>query len=190
MDPDDFVFSPPKRARLSLTESSPKPHIDATATEVAMYSKESSNGASGPTLSCSALQINDASTNAADPANEPESQEQEYIDPDDDEDDTYRLNVNPERARKISDKKRLDTAAFQSWVANNQREVTRDSARAANSLSKQSVESLVRDGGGRLIIASPREYQVELFERAKKQNTIVVLDTGLLFPCIECLRWP
>lgn len=28
------------------------------------------------------------------------------------------------------------------------------------------------------IIASPREYQMELFERAKQQNTIAVLDTG------------
>ncbi|KAH6894613.1 hypothetical protein B0T10DRAFT_436261 [Thelonectria olida] len=142
-----------------------------------MHSKEPPNAASVTTLSCSALKINDATTNAADPADEPEAQE--YIDPDDDdEDDTYRLTVNPERARKVSDKKRLDAAAFQSWVANNQREVTRDAARSANALSKQSVESLVRDSGGRVIIATPREYQVELFERAKKQNTIVVLDTG------------
>lgn len=31
------------------------------------------------------------------------------------------------------------------------------------------------------VITDPREYQIELFERAKKQNTIAVLDTGIFF---------
>lgn len=30
-----------------------------------------------------------------------------------------------------------------------------------------------------VIISDPREYQVELFERAKTQNIIAVLDTGM-----------
>ncbi len=30
-----------------------------------------------------------------------------------------------------------------------------------------------------VIITDPREYQIELFERAKNQNIIAVLDTGL-----------
>ena len=33
-----------------------------------------------------------------------------------------------------------------------------------------------------VIISDPREYQVELFEKAKKQNIIAVLDTGLYCP--------
>ena len=30
-----------------------------------------------------------------------------------------------------------------------------------------------------VIVNDPREYQMELFEKAKIQNTIAVLDTGL-----------
>ncbi len=32
-----------------------------------------------------------------------------------------------------------------------------------------------------VIITDPREYQIELFEKAKNQNIIAVLDTGLVF---------
>lgn len=44
--------------------------------------------------------------------------------------------------------------------------------------NKQSVRWLIKDSGSQEIISSPREYQIELFERAKTQNTIAVLDTG------------
>jgi endoribonuclease Dicer len=37
-----------------------------------------------------------------------------------------------------------------------------------------------QDGG---VALDPREYQIELFERAKAQNTIAVLDTGMTFSC-------
>jgi endoribonuclease Dicer len=43
---------------------------------------------------------------------------------------------------------------------------------------KQSVKWLIKDSGSQEIISSPREYQIELFEKAKTQNTIAVLDTG------------
>lgn len=33
------------------------------------------------------------------------------------------------------------------------------------------------------IITDPREYQIELFERAKSQNIVAVLDTGLEDSC-------
>jgi len=41
-----------------------------------------------------------------------------------------------------------------------------------------STRSLISKQESTVIITDPREYQVELFERAKKQNIIAVLDTG------------
>jgi endoribonuclease Dicer len=41
-----------------------------------------------------------------------------------------------------------------------------------------STRSLISKQESTVIITNPREYQTELFERAKKQNTIAVLDTG------------
>lgn len=42
-----------------------------------------------------------------------------------------------------------------------------------------SIHSLMRKQESKVIIGDPREYQTELFERAKQQNIIAVLDTGL-----------
>ena len=42
-----------------------------------------------------------------------------------------------------------------------------------------SVRGLIAKQDSSVIITDPREYQVELFEKAKKQNTIAVLDTGM-----------
>ena len=43
-----------------------------------------------------------------------------------------------------------------------------------------SIRNLMSKQESNVIITDPREYQVELFERAKKQNIIAVLDTGLI----------
>ena len=42
-----------------------------------------------------------------------------------------------------------------------------------------SIRDLISKQESTVIITDPREYQVELFERAKKQNIIAVLDTGM-----------
>ena len=43
-----------------------------------------------------------------------------------------------------------------------------------------SVRSLIAKQDSSVIITDPREYQIELFEKAKKQNIIAVLDTGTM----------
>lgn len=47
-----------------------------------------------------------------------------------------------------------------------------------------SIRSLMAKHESNVIITDPREYQMELFEKAKKQNIIAVLDTG------QYIAWP
>ncbi|TLS29778.1 hypothetical protein PpBr36_01059 [Pyricularia pennisetigena] len=107
------------------------------------------------------------------------------IDPDS-EDDAVRLVANPDpsQPRKISERKRADQAAFESWVNDNK---TRLSLPSATRSKKPELRELfsaneapeVRSTRARhRVIEGPREYQIELFERAKQKNTIAVLDTG------------
>jgi endoribonuclease Dicer len=77
-------------------------------------------------------------------------------------------------------KKRKQNLAFEDWLQKNQREITTVSQEDLNRhIDKISVARLVKVGIDQKIIASPREYQVDLYERAKQENTIVVLDTGM-----------
>jgi hypothetical protein len=91
----------------------------------------------------------------------------------------------PKKPRKISERKRIQNAAQESWFQSYQRQ----QAKAASNISNVDTEALsirylVRQAESQRIISSPREYQVELFERAKEQNIIAVLDTGK-----PCLSW-
>ena len=59
-----------------------------------------------------------------------------------------------------------------------------------------STRSLVAKQESNVIITSPREYQLELFQKAKQQNIIAVLDTGQeiqqhssVFRLIQCRFW-
>lgn len=98
---------------------------------------------------------------------------------DDDYDEYLRWSLNPERHRKVSEKKRRDHALFQSWIKSNQSKVLDEASKMSKEQKPGSVAHLMKLESERFkIIQTPREYQIELFEKAKKKNTIVVLDTG------------
>ena len=111
-----------------------------------------------------------------------------HIEPDsegsdsEDNEDKYRLESATAVPKKISEKKRLDSAIFQTFLNNNESfdNTRRDNATApdAKNVDGIPVAEIVRQSQSQQILNSPREYQVELFERAKERNTIVVLDTG------------
>lgn len=84
----------------------------------------------------------------------------------------------PSKPRKISQKKKIEQVNFAKWLNNNRQSLSKKAA-AQPSNNEQTLEYLVKSWeGGQKIIGSPRDYQLELFERAKKENTVAVLDTG------------
>lgn len=86
--------------------------------------------------------------------------------------------INPApQPRKLTEKRRADAALFERWVEQNRHSLAKRTRRLVDG-DGQSVLSLMRDFKNKKIITNPRDYQLELFERAKIQNTIAVLDTG------------
>ena len=74
-----------------------------------------------------------------------------------------------------SQERARDKEILQSFLRSREREGAREKSHVEN---KQSVKWLANNTGAGEIISTPREYQVELFERAKAENIIAVLDTG------------
>ncbi|KAF9870302.1 RNase3 domain protein [Colletotrichum karsti] len=94
-------------------------------------------------------------------------------DNEDEEEDAYReWKLNPEQPRTISQKKRADQALLQDFAKT--ATLSETQARLIDDLS---VAGLIKKDIQKTI-QSPREYQIELFERAKDKNIIAVLDTG------------
>lgn len=100
-------------------------------------------------------------------------------------------NCAPKKARKISERKRIQNAAHESWFLSYQRQQAKIASNVSGVVSEAlSVKHLVRQAESQRIISSPREYQVELFERAKEENIIAVLDTGKVNPFLIQFDYP
>ncbi|KAH7063345.1 type III restriction enzyme, res subunit family protein, partial [Macrophomina phaseolina] len=119
----------------------------------------------------------DNATESADPLGATEV-ERPIHDVEDSDSDGGLIDSGP--ARTISEKRRQQHAIFNRWVAQRAEEVTREEVREALETIDNdalSVRNLLAKQDSR-IITDPREYQLELFERAKQENVIAVLDTG------------
>ncbi|KAK3903921.1 dicer-like protein 1 [Staphylotrichum tortipilum] len=123
---------------------------------------------------------------SANPGDENEGDEEE----EDDGGKKWILNSAP-KPRKISERKRADHAAFDIWMEENHEALSTSLNKCLVDDDDKTFRSLIKDFENKRIIASPRDYQLELFERAKTQNTIAVLDTGSGKTLIAALllRW-
>lgn len=82
---------------------------------------------------------------------------------------------NAVKHEELTTERRLrEDSVFTQWLTTRQSRASKDRpADSAGVISEAQTSEMKR------IITSPRQYQLELFEMAKKQNTIVVLDTGM-----------
>ncbi|KAI9662080.1 MAG: Dicer-like protein 1 [Trizodia sp. TS-e1964] len=88
----------------------------------------------------------------------------------------------PELPKPIShsERRRLQEAKFGSWFEAKSESITLKSMNEdmGENDESRSTKYLIEKQEAAVIISDPREYQMELFERAKQQNIIAVLDTG------------
>ncbi|KAH0547716.1 hypothetical protein FGG08_000206 [Glutinoglossum americanum] len=80
----------------------------------------------------------------------------------------------------VSERRRRQNAKFHSWFSTRAKTICKEDLKTtvqAVDDAALSTRSLISKQESTVIITDPREYQTELFERAKKQNIIAVLDT-------------
>jgi endoribonuclease Dicer len=88
----------------------------------------------------------------------------------------------PHGAKSTSEKRRAQNEVMKAFAANisahiTQKEVDEAVSKSANE-EQFSIRDILASQDSTVRIINPRDYQTELFLRAKEQNTIAVLDTG------------
>ncbi|KAL3420341.1 RNase3 domain protein [Phlyctema vagabunda] len=109
-----------------------------------------------------------------------ESEVYEDSDQDDtDNDDDDGAELEPRKEKRISERRRRHNATLDAYLQNKlQHEINFTPPLKAGEEELQTTKWLMKQSESHKIISSPRDYQVELFERAKQKNIIAVLDTG------------
>jgi len=80
---------------------------------------------------------------------------------------------------RAPEKRKIQNACFRQWMLQQVQANTSKPKKAKSVENDQlSIRQLMAQHESNPIITEAREYQLELFERAKQQNIVAVLDTG------------
>lgn len=87
----------------------------------------------------------------------------------------------PHRAATMTEKQRADNAIFKEYANRKIVQITqKEVSEVIENVSddKMSIRDILAKEENTNRIVNPRDYQTELFQRAKDENTIAILDTG------------
>ena len=138
----------------------------------------------GPVPITSFSTLDRFSANSHEPSSDMDSQDAdtENIPQDGEIGDDEEQGPQPNQQNKMSEQKRRQVDIFTAHRHQLESLMTDEDFKPRdkkpNAEQYESLKDLSNQQSSARVIDSPRDYQMELFERAKKQNTIAVLDTG------------